>query len=553
MDSLNYHEFKGSPIRIMWSQRDPTLRRSGAGNIFIKNLDPAIDNKALHDTFAAFGNILSCKVAGEGEKSKGYGFVHFESVESAQAAITHVNGMLLNDRIVYVGFHQPKKDRSSLSEGAQAIFTNVYVKNLDESVNDDELMELFSKFGKITSALVSTDENGKSKGFGFVNFENHQDAQKATDEMNDKEVKGKSLFVGRAQSKAEREEELRQQYEKEREEKLSKYQGVNLFIKNLDDTVDDEKLRQEFSNYGVISSAKVMRDDKTGASRGFGFVCFSSPDEATKAVTEMNGKMFAGKPIYVGLAQRKDIRRQQLAIQMQQRAQMRMQQPMMPGMPYPGAPMFYPGQPMPPQMQQRGFFPQQGMVPRNRPWSGPGGPQMPPMPAGYAGPGMPGPYPVPGGMNPGMRPQSRPARPANGGNRPAPGSAPSGGMAMPPNVPAAGRGRGGFKYTPNTRNAPQGQSAHGGESKPVINSAMLASMPMDQQKRFLGENLFHMVQTHSSAQYAGKVTGMLLEMDNAELLHLLESPETLKERVDEAVSAINKAMADADRKVAGDA
>jgi polyadenylate-binding protein len=121
-------------------------------------------------------------------------------------------------------------------------------------------------------------------------------------------------------------------------------------------------------------------------------------------------------------------------------------------------------------------------------------------------------------------------------------------MGMPPNV-SAGRGRGGFKYTPNTRNAPQGNA---GESKPVINSAMLASMPMDQQKRFLGENLFHLVQAHSSAQYAGKVTGMLLEMDNSELLHLLESPETLKERVDEAVSAINKAMAEADRKAAGD-
>jgi hypothetical protein len=120
-------------------------------------------------------------------------------------------------------------------------------------------------------------------------------------------------------------------------------------------------------------------------------------------------------------------------------------------------------------------------------------------------------------------------------------------MGMPPNVPvSAGRGRGGFKYTPNTRNAPQGQNANGSESKPVINSAMLASMPMEQQKRFLGENLFHLVQSHSSAQYAGKVTGMLLEMDNAELLHLLE-------RVDEAVSAINRAMADADRKVAGDA
>ncbi|KAJ3043632.1 Protein phosphatase PP2A regulatory subunit B [Rhizophlyctis rosea] len=263
LEQLNYSGLKGKSIRIMWSQRDPSLRKSGQGNIFIKNLDPSIDNKALHDTFSAFGNILSCKVATDNDQSKGYGFVHYETAEAAEEAIKHVNGMLMNDRKVFVGLHVPKKERMSKIEELRSKFTNIYVKNLDESVDDEGFRALFEPYGVVTSAVVSKDENGASRGFGFVNFEDHEAAHKATEELHEKEINGKVLYVARAQKKAEREEELRRQYEKIREEKLNKYQGVNLYVKNLDDAIDDEKLREEFAVYGTITSAKVMRDDKT--------------------------------------------------------------------------------------------------------------------------------------------------------------------------------------------------------------------------------------------------------------------------------------------------
>ncbi|CAF1155863.1 unnamed protein product [Rotaria sp. Silwood1] len=48
LDTMNFDLLRGRPLRIMWSQRDPALRKSGVGNVFIKNLDKNIDNKSLY-------------------------------------------------------------------------------------------------------------------------------------------------------------------------------------------------------------------------------------------------------------------------------------------------------------------------------------------------------------------------------------------------------------------------------------------------------------------------------------------------------------------------
>jgi polyadenylate-binding protein len=550
LETLNYTLIKNRACRIMWSQRDPALRKTGTGNIFIKNLDASIDNKALHDTFSAFGNILSCKVATEDGQSKGYGFVHYETHEAAENAIKHVNGMLLNDKKVFVGHHISKKERQSKVEEMKAKFTNVYIKNLDPEVTQEEVEALFTKFGPVTSCVVSTDENGRSKGFGFINFENHEDAKRAVDELHDSEYKEKKLFVTRAQKKGEREEELKKQYEQQKMEKLSKYQGVNLYVKNLDDEVDDEKLRQEFSVYGVITSAKVMRDEKAaaegeeakGASKGFGFVCFSSPDEATKAVTEMNGRMLGSKPIYVALAQRKEVRKSQLEAQMAQRSQIRMQQMpgQMPGGMYPPQ-MFYPGPGgFPPQGRGMVYPGQPGMVPRPR-WVNPGQPQQmhpgAPMPGYPMGQGFP---PMGQGRPRGQGPRSQSQRGGAAGQQGRPQGAPQQGPAGAPRG-APGAGRGGYtKYTGQAR-AANGPSAAAAATPAAdantLTAAALAAADPDQQKQMVGEHLYPKIAARQP-DYAGKITGMLLEMDNGELLHLLEDNEALDAKIEEAVSVL---------------
>ena len=107
--------------------------------ISFQNLDKTIDNKALYETFSVFGNILSCKVAtNPSGQSKGYGFVQFDNEESATTAINKLNGMLINDKPVFVGPFVRKQDRDNSS--MQTKFNNVFVKNLDESTTKDELL-----------------------------------------------------------------------------------------------------------------------------------------------------------------------------------------------------------------------------------------------------------------------------------------------------------------------------------------------------------------------------------------------------------------------------
>uniref|UniRef100_A0A8P4KMA4 Polyadenylate-binding protein n=1 Tax=Dicentrarchus labrax TaxID=13489 RepID=A0A8P4KMA4_DICLA len=533
LDTMNYDVIKGRPIRIMWSQRDPGLRKSGVGNIFIKNMDESIDNKALYDTFSAFGNILSCKVVCDEKGSKGYGFVHFETHEAANRAIDTMNGMLLNDRKVFVGHFKSRKERE-VEFGTKAMkFTNVYIKNFGEDYTDEKLKELFTAFGRTLSVRVMKDERGHSRGFGFVNYANHEDAQKAVDEMNGKEINGKVIYAGRAQKRQERQGELKRKFDQIKQDRIQRYQGVNLYVKNLDDSIDDERLRKEFAPYGTITSAKVMTDGSQ--SKGFGFVCFSSPEEATKAVTEMNGRIVATKPLYVALAQRREERKAILTNKYMQRlATLRtMTSPIIDSYQQAG---YYMTVPQPP---ARSFY-NHNAVSNMRPvprWTGQP-PRLQVCINVFVGSSAP-------------RRGSTPIATVRQASTQAPrivsstqktnniGTQTVGGRTDMPGVTRGGQ----YKYSSAVRNvqqvvpAPMMEPPVHIQSQEPLTASMLAAAPLMDQKQLLGERLYPLIHT-LHPNLAGKITGMLLEIDNCELLHMLETPESLHSKVDEAIAVL---------------
>lgn len=600
LDTMNFTDIKGRPCRIMWSQRDPSLRKSGVGNVFVKNLAPTVDNKALFDTFSVFGNILSCKVAtDENGNSKGYGYVHYETAEAAQDAITKFNGNFIDDMEVYVGPFVRRQDRGQNS------WTNLFVKCFPAAWTEDNLRELFSKHGELASVAIQKDAEGKSKAFGFVNFVDHEAAEAAVKALHGTTItEGDAtleLYVNRAQKKAERSRDIKTKMDALKEERVSKFQGMNLYVKNLSDTITDEYFRDIFSKYGTITSARIMRDPAAeNASKGFGFVCYSSPEEATNAVNGENGKIHQGKPILVTLHQRKDQRRAHLAATHQPR--MRFPQGGAPNMGMPFVPMYVPqpGQPGGPQFPPRGGpfpyaaqpgpYPRGGNSPRGMPYArngppspqggfymGPPGPYGPPMMAGgYINRGMPGrgmpmvppnqqqPRGVPAGV---QQQRGGPLPTGNGRGSPGRQGAPMvgpGGAPYPPQQMVAQQqaaqqagGRAPVKFNPNARNQQglmvQQQQPMYPQQMPmqmvpqqqqVVNPQMgglddqaLAQADPHMQKNMIGERLYPLIYTHQP-KLAGKITGMLLEMDNAELLNLIESPDALLHKIEEALAVL---------------
>jgi len=576
LDTLNYSSIKGRSCRIMWSQRDPSLRKSGAGNIYVKNLDKSIDNKALYDTFSLFGNILSCKVAADSlGKSYGYGFVHYETEEAAKQSIERVNGMQIGEKTVEVSQFIKRGDR----EKPDIVnYTNLYCKSFPDDWDEAKINSEFGAYGTITSMAVRTDNKGRK--FAFVNFETSEQAKKCVEEMHMKDMRtpeevekakeeGKEdevgvdghpvgkLYVQRAQSKAERQAELREKFSSSKEPKQA---GVNLYVKNLDENTDEAGLRALFESFGQITSVAAPSDDK-GKCKGFGFVCFASPDEATKAVTEMHLKVVKGKPLYVGLAEKREARQERLRQRYSPGAGgmpgggpkggkggkeggKGMMPPQMYGggqgfqgpMPMAAMGMMGKGGPqmmgmMPPQMM--GMMPPQaaGMYGPRAAMMGPRGPMMNPqmmaMMGGKPGmmPGKGGPGMMPGMMGPMGGPMGQmgmmrpPMQQMQMGPRPGGPGAPGAGQQVPPQAQGGG--------------APA--MAPGGP----LNASALAAAPPPVQKQMIGEKLYPAI-AKLQPELAGKITGMMLEMDNSELLILLESEPQLKNKVDEALRVLEQ-------------
>lgn len=265
--------------------------------------------------FSTFGKILSCKVKYDKfGKCKGYGYIQFETEAAAKKALAEAHLKEFKGTKIEVSVFKKPDFRDS----SRTKYNNLYVKNIPKDYTDENLNKVFSKYGEIISAVVikSTTVPTENKGFGFVCFKDYQDALKAEAMIKEKKPIQEQLtfpefafIVCRAIRKEDRISQIKI-------ERLRIFKDRNLYVKELPEFVDDEKLKQAFSEFGNVISARVMLETTQNAesgkvekkSRGFGFVCFSTTAEATRAKTEGPTKEIFGRKLEIYIPQRKEDR-----------------------------------------------------------------------------------------------------------------------------------------------------------------------------------------------------------------------------------------------------
>ncbi|GFR09258.1 polyadenylate-binding protein 1 [Trichonephila clavata] len=183
----------GSPIHVKivkYEKENNFVSVSAAADydetkIFVNNIDSNWHDRHLRREFMRFGEINDVKISENDGKSNGYGFVKFLKSSSANEAIKRLNGIVVKNRKLVVEPFIPwtlrKRKRSSLdfAEVSGVEYNNLHVKNLHKSITENELKTLFERFGPILSVKIPLDENGQSRGFGFVCFQKEEDASKA--------------------------------------------------------------------------------------------------------------------------------------------------------------------------------------------------------------------------------------------------------------------------------------------------------------------------------------------------------------------------------------
>jgi len=166
---------------------------------------------------------------------------------------------------------------------------NIFVKNIPQSVSEQQVHETFKNFGDILSLKVSKNEDHSTRGYGFVCMASPEDAKKALDARSSQNEFTAVKFQPKDLSQ------------------VTKSLANNIYVKNFPSEWTEADLREIFSKYGHIKSLIMRQIERDGSSLGFAFVCYEDPKDpknhtygpqaADKAIEALHEKAFSFKNV----------------------------------------------------------------------------------------------------------------------------------------------------------------------------------------------------------------------------------------------------------------
>ena len=311
---MNLRKLKGHAIRLMWEERDNSVRyNSTTTNLFIKGIPFNVQPREVYEYFLQFGDISSAKLNEDFEGNHlGYGYVNYFDKFSAEEAIKNTNGkMMWGGGPLLVDYFKKKNERISTS--GPEVF-KVYVSNFPADYTKQDIIELTKEFGVILSITLSTEKVGRK--YALVCYESEESAIKAKESLEGKNVCGYNLLCKLIKDKSNQIEHQHKNmneknninkrfFQKPKYGYINNEQNMNnLYIKNIPFQIKEKEFNEIFGKYGKISSSKLESYNllvniggqltSVPTSKGFGYVCYEDPEVAKKVKDELNQQFLPG-------------------------------------------------------------------------------------------------------------------------------------------------------------------------------------------------------------------------------------------------------------------
>ncbi|NXC74329.1 NUCL protein, partial [Anhinga anhinga] len=290
---LNGKKLMGLEIKLEKAKSKETMKENkkerDARTLFVKNLPYRLTEDEMRDVFE---NAQEIRIVMNKEgNSKGMAYVEFKTEAEANKALEEKQGTEIDGRAMVIDFTGEKSHQEHQKGGGERESKTLIVNNLSYAASEETLQDLFKKASSIKMPQTN---QGRPKGYAFIEFPTTEDAKEALNSYNNTEIEGRAIrleFSSPAWQKG----------------NMNARGGFNqqsktLFVRGLSEDTTEETLRESFE--GSIS-ARIVTDRDTGSSKGFGFVDFSSPEDAKAAKEAMEDGEIDGNKVILDFAKPK--------------------------------------------------------------------------------------------------------------------------------------------------------------------------------------------------------------------------------------------------------